>query len=101
MKRKSPFETVLKAKHDNAHAFSNVKKGPLSTIITLTKQSPIKWTKKRERVWVVVLVKDISRTYTIAVASRPSNQGVATKIVIIIYDRLPFDSTDRQDLRVR
>lgn len=34
------------------------------------------------------------------VASRPSNQGVATKIVII-YDRLPFDGTDRQDLRVR
>lgn len=48
MKRKSPFETVLKAKHDNAHAFPNVKKGPLSTMITLTKQSPIKWTKKRE-----------------------------------------------------
>ena len=54
---------------------------------------------KKERVWVVVLVKDISRTYTI-VASRPSNQGVATKIVII-YDRLPLDRTDRQDLRVR
>ena len=101
MKRKSPFETVLKAKHDNAHAFPNVKKGPLSTMITLTKQSPIKMDKKeRESLGCSLSYGHFTDMHDSIVASRPSNQGVATKIVII-YDRLPFDGTDRQDLWVR
>lgn len=44
MKRKSPFETVLKAKHDNAHAFP--KKRPAVDNDNIDKTVPYKMDKK-------------------------------------------------------
>lgn len=71
-------------------------------MITLTKQPPIKWTKKRERESLGCSFSEehLTDIHHSVLASRPSNQGVATKIVII-YDCLPFDRTDRQALPVR